>query len=210
MLKYNLVICLVLIGINASTQSKFGVGINYTGGLSTIIGNNIQYSFKPSLGLGCETEYNFSSHSALSFSTGYLQLGSKFNDEVDNGFNPAYKFEYWNMQLFYKYSLNPQGIKLMHYAELGIEENTLLSAASVNTYGSINIKDNITLLSYGMIAGIGTSYKLKMYGICRLTLLSSYSLNHIYKGNMSDNGFIGNNIFIGLKASYLFENNIKK
>lgn len=194
----------------AVSQTKFRMGINYTGGLATIIGNDIQYSFKPSLGVGGEAEYNFSTHSALSLSTGYLQLGSKFSDEVDNGFNPSYKLEYWSVQLFYKYIINPQGEKLVHFAEMGFEENTLLSAASVNTYGSTNIKDNITSYSYGIIAGIGTSCKLKMYGTCQLTLLSGYGLNNIYRGMMSDNGFSGNNLFIGLRASCLLGNNTKE
>lgn len=208
--KINIVLFSCLITGMAMGQKNFSIGVNYTGGLSTIIGNDIQYSFKPSLGVGGEAEYNFTTHSALALSTGYLQLGARFNDDVENGFNPSYKFEYWNVQLFYKYTLNPQGKKLVHCTMLGIEENTLLSAASVNTYGSTNIKDNITSYSYGIIAGIGTSCKLKMYGTCQLTLLSGYGLNNIYRGMMSENGFSGNNLFIGLKASCLFGNNIKE
>ena len=184
-------------------QKQFRFGINYFGGCSTIMGNDISYLPKLSVGTGWEAEYGFTKHSCIALSTGYMQSGAKFNDEIDNGNNPSYKFSYWNVQVNYKYKFCADSSKLNYHFLIGAFENTLLSAASVNTYGSTNINDNVSSFDYGLTIGVGSECKFKMVGIYQLNIIASYGIKNIYTEMMNTNGFSGNNLFVGLKTACL-------
>lgn len=209
-----IILSFLLIGLSLGAQSKFSVGPIYSIGASTILSNRPmseindgtpivgKMSFKMSMGAGLRAEYSFSDKWALFLQTGFQQHGTIFKEYMDD-FKPRYRLNYLGVIGGAALRIKKMFSNQQFFINLGLTQQTLLSANRVFDTGSESIASDVKKVDFGMFLGVGDNVHLQG-SLLQFQLFATIGARQLFLGNLSANGMSGQNFLYGLQIAYLF------
>ncbi|MBP8073305.1 MAG: outer membrane beta-barrel protein [Bacteroidia bacterium] len=208
------ILVFLFLGLNLGAQSKFSLGPIYSIGASTILSNRpmseinggtpivSKMSLKMSMGAGLRAEYSFSDKWALFLQTGFQQHGTLFKAYMDD-FKPRYRLNYLGVIGGAALRTKKMFSNQQFFLNLGLTQQTLLSANRVFDTGSERIASDIKKVDFGMFLGVGDNVHLQG-SLLQFQLFATIGARQPFSGNLSANGMSGQNFLSGLQIAYLF------